>query len=159
MKPKNVIKCYKNMVNNGRKVKGDRIKWSVIIWNTIMFYYMLHFSINVYYTWKMLFTLHPHNNGTTALHIGCAPHTIGPIPCEGLLYHCCVGVIHQSSPIIHTFNYGKWSKHSQCTTMTQHQGTLGWSPHIGSHNNDTTPRHIGVQGVQGSLPFNYNSYL
>jgi hypothetical protein len=54
---------------------------------------------------------------TTAPHMGWAPHTVGPTPCmwgpphvrgccitvgpiscERLLYHCCVGVIHQSSP-------------------------------------------------------------
>jgi hypothetical protein len=37
--------------------------------------------------------LHPHNNGTTAPHMGWAPQCVGPTPYEGLLYYCCVSVV------------------------------------------------------------------
>jgi hypothetical protein len=47
---------------------------------------------------------------------------------------------------------GKWSKHSQYTTMTQHQGTLKWGPHIGSHLN-VPLCHCCAQRVQGSLSY------
>jgi hypothetical protein len=49
--------------------------------------------------WKMLFILYPHNTGTTTPHMGWASQCVELTPYEGLLYHCCVGVVHQSSPM------------------------------------------------------------
>jgi hypothetical protein len=59
------------------------------------------------------------------------------VPCTGayphvrvvvqLLYWCCTRI---KSPLNHTFLDEKWLKHSHYTTMTQHQGTMEWGPHM-----------------------------
>jgi hypothetical protein len=51
----------------------------------------------IFSTRDLIGVLHPHNNGTTTPYMG-GPYThcetlVRPTPCEGLLYHCCVGVV------------------------------------------------------------------
>jgi hypothetical protein len=99
------------------------------------------------------------------------------------IYICLIQWIHDCPHVVFScFWQRKWSKHSQCTTMIQNTwlSTCCFLMFFAGemiktltmHNNDTTPRHIGVgpahwvplqcalvlyhccaQRVQGSLPF------
>jgi hypothetical protein len=47
----------------------------------------------------MIVVHHPYNKFTTPLHMGWAPYTVGPTPCEGVLYIYCILGVHESLPI------------------------------------------------------------
>jgi hypothetical protein len=46
----------------------------------------------------MIVVHHSYNKCTTLLHMGWAPHTVEPTPCEGVLYICCTLGVHESLP-------------------------------------------------------------
>jgi hypothetical protein len=70
----------------------------------------------------MIVVHHSYNKCTTPLHMGWAPHTVEPTPCEGVLYICCTLGVQESLPpfflITYTYSYTcilfgavlRWSK-------------------------------------------------
>jgi hypothetical protein len=53
-------------------------------------------------TRKMLDLQHKYNNCTTISHMRVGPTYWGPSSCEGLLYSCCIDVVQESNPNLHT---------------------------------------------------------
>jgi hypothetical protein len=51
-----------------------------------------------------------YNNHTTPLHKGWAPYTVGPTPCEGVLYDCCTLGVQLSL----FYLISGWSSFSRC---------------------------------------------
>jgi hypothetical protein len=86
------------------------------------FFFWKWFLYNTIYT---IFTQHNHREWD---------------PCDRSYSHrsypmwvCCVNIIFLS--LCPSIRQWEWSLHSLCTTMVQHQGTLGWDPMCGPHSN------------------------
>jgi hypothetical protein len=59
----------------------------------------------IYIYRDLIVTQHHHNNCTTPSHMGVDPTHWVPLPCEGVLYSCCSGVVNLSFSIyIYTRN-------------------------------------------------------
>jgi hypothetical protein len=60
-----------------------------------------------------------YNKCTPPLHMGWAPHTVEPTPCEGVVYTCCTFGVQESLPGIQTSNLHFMSRSPGCYLLKQ----------------------------------------